>query len=139
MDVRGHIASIAGVGGRNVSKVKEILKTGHPRIIDELVNGSISINRGHLLCRLPLRRQVEALTEEYCDRVASEVEDELLFRQGKEELKLGATVLLNSLQQQELQRPGSVSFQISRRKRSVILVGKDLQARIHHSPDLTPP
>ena len=139
VDVREQIAAIAGVGGRNVSKVKEILEKGHPRIVSELVNGSLSINRAHLLCRLPFRRQVEALTEEYCDRVASEVEDELLFRRGKDGLRLGATVVLNSLQQQELQQPGSVSVRISRRKRSVILVGDDLRTRIHQSRNLTLP
>jgi len=139
IDVREQIAAIAGVGGRNVSKVKQILEKGHPRIVGELVTGSISINRAHLLCRLPPRRQLEALTEEYCDRVASEVEDELLFRQGSDNRVLEATTVLNTLQQQELLRPGSVSVQISRSKRSVILVGEDLQARIHQSRNLTPP
>jgi hypothetical protein len=139
IDVREQIAAIAGVGGRNVSKVKEILEKVHPRVLCELVNGSISINRAHLLCRLPLRRQVEALTEEYCDRVASQVEDELLLRQRKDELRFGATVVLNSLQQQELQEPGSVSVRISRRKRSVILVGEDVQACIHQRTNLTLP
>ncbi len=139
IDVREQIAAIAGVGGRNVSKVKEILEKGHPRIRAELVNGSISINRAHLLSRLPLRSQLEALTEEYCDRVASEVEDELLFRQGRDELTLGNAAVLNSLQQQELQQPGSVSVRISRRKQSVILVGEDLQARIRQSTNLTLP
>jgi hypothetical protein len=139
IDVREQIAAIADVGGRNVSKVKEILEKGHPRIIGELLNGSISINRAHLLSRLPVRVQLEALTEEYCDRVASEVEDELFFRWSKDEPRLGATVVLSSLQEQELQHPGSVSVRISRRKQSIILVGEDLQARIHQGTNLTPP
>jgi hypothetical protein len=139
IDVREQIAAIAAVGGRNVSKVKEIVQKGHPRIIGELVSGSISINRAHLLCRLPLRSQLEALTEDYCDRVASKVENELPFRQGKGDLKLGVTVVLNSLQQQEQRLPGSVSVRISRRKRTVILVGEDVQAHIHQRKNLTIP
>ena len=131
IDVREQIAAIAGVGGRNVSKVKEILEKGHPRILGELLNGSISINRAHLFCRLPFAAQLEALTEEYCDRVASDVEEDL-FRQGKDN-PLEATAVLKSLQQQELQEPGSLSIQLSRRKRSVILVGEDLQALMRHS------
>jgi hypothetical protein len=139
IDVREQIATIAGVGGRNVSKVKEILEKGHPRIIGELVGGSISINRAHLLCRLPLRRQLEALTEEYCDRAVSEVEGEVLFRQGKDKPVLDATTVLNSLQQQELLQPGSVSVRLSRRRQSVILIGEDLQTHIRQSTGLTLP
>jgi hypothetical protein len=61
IDVREQIAAIAGAGGRNVSKVKEILDKGHPRILGELAYGSISINRAHLLCGLPRSTQTEAL------------------------------------------------------------------------------
>jgi len=139
IDVREQIATMAGVGGRNVSKVKEILEKAHPRIKDELLNGSISINRAHLLCRLPLRRQLEALTQEYCDRAVSEVEGELLFRQGKNIPMLEATAVLNTLLELDVAQPGSVSVQRSRRRRSVILVGEDLQARIRQSTSLTLP
>jgi len=125
--VREQIASIAGVGGRNVSKVKEILEKGHPRIIGDLVNGSISINRAHSLCRLPLRNQIEALTEEYCGRAVSEVENELSIQTGNDISTLDPAAVLNNLQQQEQQQPGSVLVQLSRRKRTVILVGQDLQ------------
>src|SRR5208283_1976833 len=83
IDVREQIAAIAGAGGRNVSKVKEILDKGHPRILGELANGSISINRAHQFCRLPFAKQLEALTEEYCDRVVGDIEDDL-FRQGND-------------------------------------------------------
>jgi hypothetical protein len=139
IDVREQIATMAGVGGRNVSKVKEILEKAHPRIKDELLNESISINRAHLLCRIPLRRQLEALTQEYCDRAVSEVEGELLFRQGKNIPMLEATAVLNTLLELEVVQPGSVSVQLSRRRRSVILVGEDLQARIRQSTSLTLP
>jgi len=83
IDVREQIAAIAGVGARNVSKVKEIIEKGHPRILGELVNGSISINRAHLFCRLPSAKQLEALTEEYCDRVADDIEQGLFRRAGR--------------------------------------------------------
>lgn len=139
IDVREQIAAVAGVGSRNVSKVKEILEVAHPRIKDELLNGSISINRAHLLCRLPLRAQLEALTEEYCTRAASEVEEGLFPRYGKDKPVIAATAVLDRLQQQELQQPGSVSVHFSQRKRSVILVGKDLQSDIFQSTSSTLP
>jgi hypothetical protein len=131
IDVREQIAAIAGAGGRNVSKVKEIIDKGHPRMLGELANGSISINRAHLLCRIPRGRQLEALTEQYCDQVVGEIERHLFRRSTNR--TLDAAAILNSLQQRERQQPGSVSAQISRRKRSVILVGEDLQSLMYQS------
>ena len=132
IDVREQIAAIAGAGARNVSKVKEIIEKSHPRILGELASGSISINRAHRFCRLPFAKQLEALTEDYCDKVADDIERGL-FRQGNGNRALEVKTVLNSLQQQELQLPGSVSIHLSRRKRSVILVGEDFQSRFRGS------
>ncbi|MGA9353914.1 MAG: hypothetical protein WBV46_09510 [Terriglobales bacterium] len=129
IDVRAQIAAIAGAGDRNVSKVKQILDKGHPRILGELANGSISINRAHQFCRLPFAKQLGALTEDYCDQVASAVEVDFL-RQDKDNRPCETRAVLQRLQQQEECQPGSVSIQFSRRKRSVILVGEDLQSRM---------
>jgi hypothetical protein len=138
IDVREQIAAIAGAGGRNVSKVKEILVKGHPRILGELANGSISINRAHQFCRLPITKQLETLTEEYCDRVSSDIERDLLW-QGKNNRPLEGTAVLKTLQQQEEHQPGSVSIQFSQRKRTVILVGEDLQLRMRERARLAQP
>jgi hypothetical protein len=136
IDVREQIAAIAGAGGRNVSKVKEILTKGHPRILGELANGSISINRAHQFCRIPFAKQLEALTEEYCERVARDIEENVLL-QGKENWPWQADAILKSLQQQEEHHPGSVSIQFSRRKRSVILAGEDVRGLMGQSEPLT--
>jgi len=130
IDVREQMATIAGVGARNVSKVKEILERGHPRIIGELLNGSISINRGHLMCRLPLQKQLDALTEEYCGRVASDVERKVLSGQNLQQPAADATTVLDMLQQQERLQPGSIAVRLSRRKQSAILLGDYLQTYI---------
>ena len=129
INVREQIAAIAGTGGRNVSKVKEILDKGHPRILGELANGSISINRAHQFCRLPFAKQPEALTEECCDRVVSDIERGLLW-QAKDNPAFEGTAVLKILQQLEEHQPGSVSIQFSRRERSLILVGEDLQSQM---------
>jgi hypothetical protein len=138
IDVRQQIAAIAGAGGRNVSKVKEIVDQGHPRILGELANGSISINRAHQLCRLPFANQLEALTEEYCDRVSGHIEGDLLW-QGKVSRPLEVTAVLKILQQQEEHQPGSVSIQFSRRKRTVILAGEDVRGIQGRDQRLTQP
>jgi hypothetical protein len=104
--------------------------------LGELANGLISINRAHQFCRLPFAKQLEALTEEYCDRVASDIEGALLW-QGKENRPLEARAVLMSLQHQEEHQPGSVSIQFSRRKRSVILAGEDVRGLMDQGEPLT--
>jgi hypothetical protein len=54
IDVRQEIAYLAGVGARNVSKVKAILhpQKAHPRLIEACQNGTLRINRALQLCRL---------------------------------------------------------------------------------------
>ena len=126
------VAAIAGAGGRNVSKVKEIIEKGHPRILGELANGSISINRAHQFCKLPFAKQLEALTEDYCDRAVSDIEADLLW-EGKKNRPSEARAVLKGLEQQEEHQPGSVSIKFSRRKRSIILAGEDVRRLISHS------
>jgi hypothetical protein len=65
--------------------------------------------------RVSFAKQLEVLTEEYCDRVASDIEGDLLW-QGKENRYLEVKAVLKSLQQQEEHKPGLVSIQFSRRK-----------------------
>ena len=54
VDVRREIARFAGVGasGRNVSNVKKILQTAHPRLICALQDGTLTINRALQFCKL---------------------------------------------------------------------------------------
>jgi len=44
IDVRKQIAKAAGVCERNVSNVKDILQAAHPRLIEALQNGTLTIN-----------------------------------------------------------------------------------------------
>jgi len=52
VDVRQQIATIAGVGARNVSNVKTILQVAHPRLIEALTDGTLTINGAMRLCKL---------------------------------------------------------------------------------------
>src|SRR5262252_8366522 len=60
IDVRQEIAKIAGVGasGRNVSNVKKILQTAHPRLISALQDGTLTINRALHFCKLDKNQQL---------------------------------------------------------------------------------
>ena len=44
IDVRQQIAAIAGVGARNVSNVKTILQFAHPRIVQALMDGTLTVS-----------------------------------------------------------------------------------------------
>jgi hypothetical protein len=59
IDVRQEIASAAGVGARNVSNVKTILKNAHPRLKAALRNGTLTINGAMQFCKLPKAEQLE--------------------------------------------------------------------------------
>jgi hypothetical protein len=138
INVRKQIAAIAGVGSRNVSKVKEIILKGHPRILGELASGGISINCGHKLCKRPFAKQLEALTEKYCGRVLDDVEADLI-RNAERERFLESSALLDILQRHELDQPGSVAVRFSSRKRTIVLVGEDLRSALFARPIVAQP
>ncbi len=121
------VANLAGVGTRNVSNVKTILRDGHPRLIEALQNGTLTINRAIQFCKL---RRTEQLTQfaawsEECE--INRVIRQAIGRAGKEErTSPDPTKAIYALQQQEARQPGSVAIRVGRQKRTVILVGQDL-------------
>jgi|HubBroStandDraft_2_1064218.scaffolds.fasta_scaffold25371_1 hypothetical protein len=75
IDVRQEIANFAGPGAcaRNVSTAKTILQTAHPRLIEALTDGRLSINRAVSWCRLPKAEQMEQFTNYLWERAAHKV------------------------------------------------------------------
>jgi hypothetical protein len=63
MDVRSEIASIAGVSTGNVTKVKQLRKTVHPRVEQAVRTGEISIHKGWQWSRLSPQEQSRHLDE----------------------------------------------------------------------------
>jgi hypothetical protein len=53
IDVREEIANAAGDSPRYVGNVKTILEVAHPRLIEALRDGTLSINRAIQFCKLP--------------------------------------------------------------------------------------
>jgi hypothetical protein len=126
IDVREKISELAGVCARNVGKVKEILKNAHPGLIEALRNGMLSINRAATWCRMPKHRQAEELTRHLCDRAANKVIRQSIAPSRAAGKAFDTTSLLNTLQRQEEQRPGSVEVRIGHSLRTVIVIGQDL-------------
>ena len=61
IDVRSEIAKVAGVSVGNVSKVKQLLGSAQPDVLQAIRNGEISIHRAWLWRREPFEKQREAL------------------------------------------------------------------------------
>ncbi len=126
MDVRQHIADAAGVGTRNVSKVKTILQAAHPRLIAALMNSTLSINAAMQFCTFPKGEQLERFIHRSEDREINKVIRRSITRSRQEKISPDVAAVLDALQQQEARQPGSVLLQVGRFQRTVVLVGKDL-------------
>ncbi len=60
IEVRQEVANAAAVGARNVTSVKALLKLAHPRLIEALRDGTLTINRA---IQSTLPEKVELLTK----------------------------------------------------------------------------
>ena len=138
IDVRQEIANIAGTGTRNVTKAKAILRSGHPRLIDSLANGTLRIHRAMQWCRLPKAQQLEELTQYTFERAKNKVIRKAVgFKESR--ISLDILAVLNALPQQEARKPGSVVVRQGRRQHTVILIGQDLLTALHPQTELEVP
>jgi hypothetical protein len=126
IDVRKEIAHAAGVGERNVSAVKEILKRAHPELLRALKEGRLSINLGHQLCKLPKPVQLEQFVKHSEDRATNKVIRGAIRPPKDQQGNLDVIAILKLLLCGEGQKPGSVPVRLGRQKRTVTLVGADL-------------
>ena len=126
IDVRQEIARAAGVGARNVSKVKTILQTAHPRLKGALRDGTLTINRAIQFCKLPRAEQLEQFIRYSEERATNKVIRQSIARPKEDKTSLDVVAVLDALQQQEARQPGSVAVRVGRHKRTVVLIGQDL-------------
>jgi hypothetical protein len=132
MDVRQEIARAAGVGTRNVSKVKTIISGAHQRLKDALRDGTLTINHAHKLCELPKTDQQEQFVR-YCEeRATKRVIRRYIAQPGERNPKVDIVELLKILQTREARAPGSLGVRIGQHKSTVVLVGRDLIDTLGH-------
>jgi hypothetical protein len=67
VDVRSQLAEAAGVSSGNITKVKKLVESAHPRIKQALKAEEVSIHQAWKWCRLPAQQQIEKF-EEYRSR-----------------------------------------------------------------------
>lgn len=127
-NVRKEIARAAGVGDRNVSNVRTILKVAHPRLIEALRNGTLRISRAIQFCKLPKADQLEQFIRYSEERATNRVIRRSIPQAKEKKASLDVLAVLDALQCQEARQPGSVAVRVGRHKRTVVLVGRDLLA-----------
>jgi len=138
IDVRQEVAAAAAVGARNVTNVKKLLKLAHPRLIEALRNGTLTINRAMQFCKLPRADQLDQFISYSEDRATNKVIRRSIARPKKETISPEVGTVLDALQHQEARQPGSVAVRVGRHKRTVVLIGQDLFAGRHSQKDLKP-
>jgi len=136
INVRKEIARVAGVGDRNVSNVRTILKVAHPRLIEALRNGTLRINRAIQFCKLPKADQLEQFIRYSEDRATNRVIRRSIPQPKEKKASLDVLAVLDALQCQEARQPGSVAVRVGRHKRTVVLVGQDYVAGPHSQKEL---
>jgi hypothetical protein len=126
INVRQEIAGIAGVGARTVSNIKAILEVAHPRLKEALRDGTLAINRAIQFCKLPRTEQLQAFIRDNEERATNKVIRRSLPQPKETKASLDVVAVLDALQLQETQQPGSVAIRVGRHKRTVVLIGQDL-------------
>ena len=138
IDVRQEIAHAAGVGARNVSNVKTILKNAHSRLITALLDGALTINGAMQFCKLPWAEQLEQFIRHSEDRETGKVIRQSIARHKEKKISPDVGAVLDALQQQEARQPGSVMVRVGRFQRTVILIGQDLLTGPYFQKELEP-
>ena len=128
IEVRQEIARIAAVCPRYVSNVETIIKLAHPRLLEALRDGTLTINRAIQFCKLPRAEQLEQFIHYSEERATNKVIRESIARSKEEKFSPDVFSILDALQHQEARQPGSVAVRKGRHKRTVILIGQDLSA-----------
>jgi hypothetical protein len=131
INVRQEVADAAAVGARNVANVKTLLNLAHPRLMEALRDGTLTINGAMQLCKLPRGEQLEQFIRYSEERAIRKVIRQSVSRPRREKPNPNLSAVLETLRLQETRHPGSVVVQVGRFQRTLILIGRDLLAEVH--------
>src|SRR5437763_4898596 len=133
IEVRQEIANIAGLGAcaRNIGNVETILEVAHPRLIEALQEGTLTIHRAIKLCKLPRTKQLQQFIHYSEERATNKVIRQAIARPKKKKIAPAAVTVLDALQAQESRQPGSIEVRVARLQHTVIFVGQDILTTAH--------
>jgi hypothetical protein len=141
VDVTAKIAEAADASVGNISKVKQLLRTAVPELLQALLRDEISINAGWLLSKKPSATQREELAIPQCKRNIKKDMRILASRHGSKSLPTvpDLSKLINQLSALESSKPGSIPvFVIDAPGRAVCLT-KELLLELGAQQELLPP
>jgi hypothetical protein len=127
IDVREEIARAAGVGIRNVSKAKEILRNAHDSVLHALRVGTLTIHRAHGFCKLPKSVQVEKLNRYSTQKINNKVIQHYVLNNATTDV----CSVLELIRQQASNQPGSVVVRLGNADRTVLQLAADLLTEAH--------
>lgn len=125
IDVRRDIARFVGVGSRNVSNVKTILRKAHPALIDALTNGTLTIHRALKWCTLSQAQQEAQFAKYAVERATKRTIRHSLALLRKQKAGSDPLAVLRMLRNREVREPGLLVVRKTRLQRTVILLGRD--------------
>lgn len=138
IDVRQEIACLARVGARNVSNVKTILGEAHPRLLEALRDGTLTINGALQFCKLSRAEQLEQFIHYSEERAINKLIRRAMPQVKEKKAGLDVAVVIEALRRMETGQPGSVVVRVSRHKCTVVLVGQDMLAGLPSRRELIP-
>lgn len=124
IEVRQEVANIAGSGVGNVDKVKTILQSAHPNVIQALQDGALRIHRAWTWCRLPKSQQKEVFAKYDEDQTRRKILRE--FKGVRPKPRFDSARALEALLSFEAGHPCQIEFRISPGRNTVVLLGQDL-------------
>jgi hypothetical protein len=140
VDVRSEIAAVADVSVGNVTKVKQLAKTGHPDVLQALREGEISIHRAWRWSKEPPANQREAMALPQCKRNIKKDMRILASRHGLKNLTSVPDPgnLIKQLSALESSKPGSFRVFVSNAQGRNICVTKELLLELGAQGELIP-
>jgi hypothetical protein len=126
IDVREKIGNLAGVSAHYVSDVKAILRTAHPKLVEALKDGTLSIPQAIRLIKYPTSEQLQRFTQEIEEKNLDKVIRKYVRRANSAEARPDVIGLLEALLTRETQKPGSVKLRRFRGSAAEVLVVQDL-------------
>jgi ParB-like chromosome segregation protein Spo0J len=140
VDVTAKIAEVADVSVGNLSKVKRLLRTAIPELLQALHRDEISIHRAWLLSKEPPAKQREELALAQCKRNIKKDMRTLALRNGSKSLPVvpDPSNLFKQLSALESSKPGSFRVFVSNTPGRNICLTKELLLELGAQGELLP-
>jgi len=110
------------------------MQSSHPNIIVGLQNGLLRIHRAWQWCKLPELQQKEEFARYEEVRFRRKLVREISVEHS--DVSLDPAQIIQVLQREEARRPGFIAIRTSRSRRTVVVLGQDVLAKLDAQKEL---